>query len=310
MLARRRGFTLIEFLVVVFIIGVLIALVLPAVQDARNAARRAACSNNLRQIGIALHSYESAAGTLPGGSYYSFHALTLPYLEQGPLFNSINFSLKAHPRIGWGNQTAYATQLEILLCPSDRTDPRRPSGTSYAGNRGVGFDRWKHASNGLFVSDVGSAIRLASIIDGTSTTAACAEWSLGREGGPPNRNRTVFRTPLIPSGPGEFEEFTNACRNLDISEATFHDWSKGENWLHPGLGYSGYNHTLCPNMKTCQNDTLVQHGAWSSGSQHVGGAHVLFADGHLRFIREGITLSTWRALGTRNGGEAVSSSDH
>jgi prepilin-type N-terminal cleavage/methylation domain-containing protein len=94
----RRGFTLIELLVVIAIIAVLIALLLPAVQAAREAARRAQCVNNLKQMGLAVHNYISAVGALPGGDYpwwteWSAHAMMLPYLEQGPIYNSINFDL-------------------------------------------------------------------------------------------------------------------------------------------------------------------------------------------------------------------------
>jgi type II secretory pathway pseudopilin PulG len=302
---------LIELLVVVAIIGFLVALILPAVQAAREAARRAACTNNLKQIGIALHSYESAVGVLPGGSYYSPHALMLTYIEQGPLFDSINFSLEVSSNSSpdWGNQTAYATQVAVFLCPSDEVDPSRRSGTNYAGNRGTGFKGRNHAANGLFVSSVAKTVTLGSITDGTANTAAFAEWNLGRRGDGRDPLRTIFQTALLPDGPEAFEIFARRCRDIDTRIADFMDQAKGDNWLYPGFGKTTYNHTLSPNMHTCKNGGLVGNAAWTAGSQHPGGSLLLSADGHVRFVREGVELGVWRALGTKNGGEVVSSSE-
>ena len=165
--ARRRGFTLIELLVVIAIIAVLIALLLPAVQSAREAARRAQCVNNLKQIGLALHNYHSAVGTFPpghsaGSAYASYkayagwtewsaQALMLPYMEQAPLYNAINFNFCG----GYGvaryiNATAFSAQINSYMCPSDTQVGKGqvPSGTgppntnSYRASVGTTSSSW------------------------------------------------------------------------------------------------------------------------------------------------------------------------
>ncbi len=151
---RTRGFTLIELLVVIAIIAVLIALLLPAVQAAREAARRTQCTNNLKQLGIAMHNYNASTGSFPtslwrqtldattgkpnGANRHSWLAMTLPYFEQAPLYNAVNFSL---PNFGVVNSTAYLTPIAALMCPSDpsptqSTIKRADSGAGAAGNSG------------------------------------------------------------------------------------------------------------------------------------------------------------------------------
>src|SRR4051794_4598815 len=121
--SRMRGFTLIELLVVIAIIGVLVALLLPAVQMAREAARRSQCSNNLKQMGLAIHNYHDSIGAIPPGSMNGWGPLThmLPYLELGVVYNAINFSFSASQEQGNGqrNGTAWTTQISVFLCPSD-----------------------------------------------------------------------------------------------------------------------------------------------------------------------------------------------
>src|SRR4051794_14402006 len=136
---RRPGFTLIELLVVIAIIGVLIALLLPAVQAAREAARRAQCTNNLKQIGLALFNYESANGCFPitgQGSLYNipvpdtmyvdgtgFHARILPFLEQTNVFNAINFDIQDYNHISGVNYTGYSSVVSAFICPSADRSP-------------------------------------------------------------------------------------------------------------------------------------------------------------------------------------------
>jgi prepilin-type N-terminal cleavage/methylation domain-containing protein/prepilin-type processing-associated H-X9-DG protein len=200
-----RGFTLIEVLVVITIIGLLIALLLPAVQAAREAARRIQCANNLKQIGLALHSYHDVIGSLPWGqgpfgwNDWGAIALLLPHLERGPLYNSINFSpdlLPARPGCP-ANSTVQLARLGVLLCPSDVDRLTNPEGHSnYAGNAGSNplfFGRSTPSGafpvaavyptpDGLFAfvsappdPPFGSVVSFQGIPDGLSQTAAFSE---------------------------------------------------------------------------------------------------------------------------------------
>ena len=189
--ARRRpaAFTLIEALVVVTVIGVLVALLLPAVQVAREASRRSQCMNNLKQLGIALSSYESAHRVFPqgvNGLGYSPHSMLLPFIDQKPLFNAINFETAGDLLGVFGdgsNTTALEITVPVFLCPSDVLDAGMEGRTDYAGNGGVG-STWK-GFNGLFVDNSGSdhrSIGLSSVTDGATQTAAMSEWIIGAMG--------------------------------------------------------------------------------------------------------------------------------
>jgi len=198
----HRGFTLIELLVVIAIIAVLIALLLPAVQAAREAARRSQCINNLKQLGLAMHNYSSAMGSLPEGttnapynvpgqlenwSAWSAHALMLPYLEQKPIYDAINFS--------WGsgghgappptmsqalNSTVYNSKIASFLCPSDGQAGKSHT-NSYPGSQGTSTFNNSLKVSGLFAYE--TAYSLADITDGTSNTVAFSEALVGDENG-------------------------------------------------------------------------------------------------------------------------------
>jgi prepilin-type N-terminal cleavage/methylation domain-containing protein/prepilin-type processing-associated H-X9-DG protein len=209
---RRRGFTLIELLVVIAIIAVLISLLLPAVQSAREAARRAQCVNNLKQIGLALHNYHSAVGSFPWGDgpwwvEWSAHSLLLPYLEQGPIYNNINFADVELPNFlnplnidNPVNSTATYAVISVFNCPSDDDRLTEVSGhNNYMANSGsapncayggnADASTWNSPNAGPFIYsssgvDVapygitnfgGSSVSIAGIRDGTSNTAAFSE---------------------------------------------------------------------------------------------------------------------------------------
>lgn len=309
---RHRGFTLIELLAVISIIGLLVALFLPATQSAREAARRAQCSNNLRQLGLALNAYQSTHGVFPqgtNGSAYSPHAMLLPYIEQLNIYNSINFN------VGGGDAqipdgpsgTAMATEISTFLCPSDDTGGLTQGRTNYPGNGGFGLNAGPNAglfSEGGYSPDPLTYIGPQAVIDGTGTTAAMAEWALGRY---PVRDPigSVFRTADL-TEPGEFDQFVAACESLSPLSAEIALAGKSATWLLLGYSNTLYDHDLMVDGHSCVNGHSINLGAWTAGSRHPGGANLLFVDAHVRFIRNTMAVATWRALGTRAGREIVS----
>lgn len=307
---RSRGFTLIEILVVIGIIALLIALILPAVQASREAARRVQCANNLKQIGIALNAYDTTVGSLPSGlngSRFSIHAMILPYLDQVSVYNSINMAQDASEVLAAPNRTVARTALSCFLCPSDAAPVGGASGwTNYAGCHGYCYQRY--GDNGLFVSPPARAMSLGKVPDGTAQTAAFSEWLLGFGGvADPvrDRRRVIFDTDDL-HRPGQFDQFVQACHNIDPLTAYIHRAdSKGRDWLSGQLRDSLYNHNLPINDNTCTSGGYVQEGAWTAASQHPGVANVLFADGHVRALKESISLTVWQALSTCNGGEPL-----
>jgi prepilin-type N-terminal cleavage/methylation domain-containing protein/prepilin-type processing-associated H-X9-DG protein len=359
---HRAGFTLIELLVVIAIIATLIALLLPAVQAAREAARRAQCVNNLKQIGIALNTYEMSMGSFPAGAIYynstdgganqcsgihgsrSFGAFAfiLPQMEQVNAFNSINFNLAAGAPGGlWGNipvgqinRTGLVVRVNSYVCPSDsQQNPNAQtdnpySQTSYACSGGTwnitayisGPDCWQQDfGNGAF--DDYTSYRPSDVTDGLSQTIFVGEtnrflndpdarfnqWSrpgyyqvsltFDPTGFTFRPQGFAFEVPRINANmkPGDYAG-GYGIGNLPSTP--------GPNALPPGTPWpdtSDYKGWLLNIPR------YSQYGQWGFRSQHPGGANFLFGDGSAKFIKETIDLTTYRALGTRNLGEVVSS---
>jgi prepilin-type processing-associated H-X9-DG protein len=300
-------------LTVLFILGLLIALLLSAVQSAREAARRGRCALNLRQFGLALHAYEASHRCLPpGGGYHaSPHVALLPYLEQAAAYNALNLGLiDAGGGVLPANATAVQVGTQLFLCPSDPAPgPLAFGRNNYAGNHGSGVQKFGY--NGVFMGGGPAPVRIGDVTDGTGTTAAMCEW-LGGSGYPPSRDgrRAVFQTARRLVEPGQLEQFAAECAALDPASAPFGAPAfKGWDWLHGDFGFTFYNHVLGPNRNSCTNGGAYQFGAWTASGNHPHGVNLLLLDGHARFVEDTIRPEIWRALGSRDGAETLSDAD-
>ena len=310
-----RGITLIETLVVVVILAILFALLLPAVQGARESARRTACLNNLRQLGLAMSDYTSQYGCFPpgiSGQGYSPHAAILPQLDLLNVYNYINFYNSVHlSSIGGLNRTAASTSIAVFLCASDTVPQGEPryGMTNYAGNAGGGFLRF--GFNGMFTLPLyeeakgPAVVRLADVTDGMGQTSLMSEQVLIREARR-SKSGAVLRTPQDYPEPEDFDAFANACAALDVATAPLSPKTRGMWWGLYGMGPTLYNHVLPVGANTCTNRFDSVSGAWAATSRHPGGVNVLFTDAHASFVGESTNREFWRALGSRNGAEVIS----
>jgi prepilin-type processing-associated H-X9-DG protein len=323
-------------LVVIAIIAVLIALLLPAVQAAREAARRMQCTNNLKQIGLALHNYASAfAEALPNNGYvgvgypndHSPLVRLLPYLEQGNLYNVVNFDVQmGHPGttdLPAAMHTAARLVVAGFLCPSDGAQPIHdyalPSGAripfascNYAMNHGSGMDGVFHPGNGV-ASDglcwVGSTVRLSAITDGTSNTLVFTESLIG-PGTAPASGTPDFQAyrATVTSGTQDVANAADAGGFAAISSMVS-GWNgtRQNNWLRGSVPDGPMlNGRFVPNAKV---PDLVYFSTkiTAARSRHPGGVNACLADGSVRFVKDSIARDPWHAVWTRAGGEVVSS---
>lgn len=335
--ARRgsAGFTLIELLVVIAIIAILIALLLPAVQQAREAARRMQCRNNLKQLGIALHNYHSAQSCFPPstmqvqgfhngtlGEFFAWGTLAMlaPYVENSSVYDTMNLEQPLYVSGGGGsygykisdaNKLAAGTIETLYLCPSDSSSPVSSdyevnglAPANYAACVGTGANGGTpFQTDGMFYA--ASRIRVADITDGTSNTAAMSECLLGA--GPERHSGT-----MPPGGEQTSYAYTagavsdSACAGASQWNSTNH---KGFLWAVGELRTTAYNHYYGPNSRLpdCIGyDSAYATTGWHAArSRHTGGVNLLLADGSARFVSENIDIGIWRALATRAGGEVI-----
>jgi uncharacterized protein DUF1559 len=303
---RRRALTLLELLAILAIIGILVALLLPAVQGAREASRRTQCSSNMRQLAMALHAYESVNRVLPNTApnNYSFHVFLLPYLEQKALFDEFDFSLNALQYLG---PLSYR-RVQVFECPSDGSCARAGqlmAVTNYHGNWGSGAQRY--GNNGIFSYSNDHAgfvlfLPLAAITDGLSQTAMLAEVTASDNSRHPLRILWNIETPM--RRPEQFEQFATACRDaprLSSAAEQLLQSPRGRPWLQLGTNWTIYNHVLTPNQASYTNGGSFLSGVYTSRSCHPGIVNVSLADGSVQSVSDSIDITAWRALGSSAG---------
>jgi prepilin-type N-terminal cleavage/methylation domain-containing protein len=326
------GFTLVELLVVIAIIGILIALLLPAVQAARESARRTQCTNNLKQFGVAALTYESTWKRFPPGrltNNTSQHILLLPYIEQDAAYELINLV----------QNTPNTTQrIVVFTCPSDgettlnatiRPDAR--SRHNYRGNTGS----WpgNGANNGIFFDGPGPTtvngvpigqltaheqlmlrgLPVADILDGTANTVLFSERLVGDEAQSVitiKRDTFLIASLTTALTDASADSVRTSCDNLNpLPTGNINNWSQGGTTWHNGnIALTWYNHVSLPNGRSCGAPTgtgvnlSLGPGTAPPTSNHPGGVNLVLCDGATRFVRDSISISTWRRLGSRKDG--------
>jgi len=330
--SRKPGFTLIELLVVIAIIAILISLLLPAVQQAREAARRTQCKNNLKQLALAVHNYMDVATVLPpsacidpsitatgNNGSWGVHGRILPFLDQGNLYNNVDLTE------AWDFQSAIdGLKIPSYACPSDpRSDESRDPGAGravlYPTNYGFNFGTWfvynpvtEQGGDGVFFPN--ARLRIAAFTDGTSNTLMVSEvkaWTPYRRNGGPT-------STAVPQSIIEAE--AAIASGTDFKNTGHTEWPDGR------VHHHGFTTTMLPNSATSCRDgsktyEFCDFNSWQEGkngingspsyaiitsrSHHPGIVQAALMDGSARAVSENIDLSIWRGLGSRAGGEVL-----
>ncbi len=323
--AAPAGFTLIELLVVIAIIGILVGLLLPAVQFARESGRRTQCANQIRQLALAALEFHDSRGEFPigrQGDEDSFGLLTqmFPYLELGNISLTFDFSIAA------GSNPARLVKIPLFICPSDVDDRmldqdlganqynwgkcnyRASAGSDYGPTTNNGTPQAREQNNGVFLTN--ESVRLAQILDGTSHTAMFSEAIRGdADDTRVERESDLFQIPNN-NNTNTVTKVYNRC--IAIVPETMAGASKqtsyaGRNWIFGNYMTTRYNHVMPPNSWSCTrgNSPNNNGGAVTASSRHPQGVNSAAVDGSVRFVKSDIDITVWRAAGTRDGGEVA-----
>jgi prepilin-type N-terminal cleavage/methylation domain-containing protein/prepilin-type processing-associated H-X9-DG protein len=329
--AGRFGFTLVELLVVVAIIGVLVALLLPAVQSAREASRRISCGNNIKQFGLALTNYHDNFRTYPCGSMQDspLHGpsslfFMLPYIEQKSVSDMYNTGVTSGATVGTTvNDLAAAIRPKIFVCPSEAN--KRPDTvlgwTNYHSNYGSHVlhpsgKRWDGVLCACFTItgvQARQAIRMAEVTDGTSNTAAMGEVCNGPQTAYRIDKRTdcFERTGSVPTDHPTLRQQLMSANWQTAVTAGQPGWGqpiwrwRGYPWREGSIWRTGYNHILPPNAACWRVNADWWQLATPPSSFHSNGVNMVYCDGSVRFANDSVDGAVFDALGSRDGGEAA-----
>ncbi|EAQ81759.1 DUF1559 domain-containing protein [Blastopirellula marina] len=336
---RRLAFTLVELLVVIAIIGVLIALLLPAVQQARESARRMQCINRMKQIGLALHTYHDTYSAFPAMQIQaaparpSGFASLLPYIEQTAIYDGMTSASPPYGSADW-NPTHQSTLIPELACPSDPNwdsrayvNGRKPRSYHFSvGDSIRSNDTVDSSKRGMFVTQLNRDF--SDLSDGTSNTVAISEVVVGPNDITRTLKGNVAVTPGInanPSSPADCwaARGTNGMVNsaVTVTAESYVHRAPGSRWAEGRVFFSGFSTVLPPNAPRCTTaSTDATWGIWTPSSFHPGGVNVGYADGSTHFIPETIDsgdptatevtsgpspYGVWGAMGTISSGEVT-----
>lgn len=303
----RQAFTLIELLVCLAIVGILAGLLLPAVQQAREAARRMTCQNNLRQLTLATQNFEGAHRRFPVG--VSHKVELLPFLEQTSLsaeFSDLSARAEDLPDVMVNN----------FICPSDTGSVYSEThfggiqyGSSYQANAGNGVLGF--GFNGVFEYEPGfnpfyptRFVRPGDIKDGLSNTAGFAECLLPGSANP--RMSEIWVTTSQYFDSNDHSKLIAFCDSIPLDPQAYGyetlGLPRGTPWHGGSMGIALYTHSLPPNRPSCTNKSEIITGVYTSSSLHVSGVNVAFMDGHVKFINQSVSSNVWADFGSREPG--------
>jgi prepilin-type N-terminal cleavage/methylation domain-containing protein/prepilin-type processing-associated H-X9-DG protein len=340
---RRRAFTLVELLVVIAIIGILVALLLPAVQAAREASRRMSCTNNLKQFGVALHNYhdtyksfvprkQGTTGTISNQGRLSGLVGLLPFIEQQPLYDAIKAGDAANgiPSGGpsaWSGWAVWDQAPTTLHCPTDASKVNPLVSNNYLFSVGDSIQGNRDATDvrGLFGNRIGC--KISEIVDGTSNTIAMSEhlrcsFAIGALSQVEVTEGTATGFSNLATNPAQCLAAGDGRYFLDPAVVK---GRQGSRWTDGQVEKVGFTTVLPPNAPSCIDGTNPNGDGSNTimppSSYHPGGVNALFADGSVRFVSETIDTGNlaapavndapspygiWGAMGSKAGGEAIS----